>query len=93
MEILANELKGRGGMEPLIFASKFKGQGSVSQAYRNLFAARIRQSRLSRRFHRDLTSLIQRLLSERNHSYHARHSALERKALDSLNTIRNSEAL
>jgi hypothetical protein len=51
-EILVNELKDLGGMEPAIFAARFKGQGLVSQAYRDLLAARMRQSRLFRRFHR-----------------------------------------
>lgn len=74
MEILAEELKPLGGMEPLMLAARFKGSGSVSQAYRDLFAARIKQARMFRRFRRDDN----------------RFAALERKAAASLGTIRGS---
>lgn len=74
MELLADELKPLGGMEPLMLAARFKGSGRVSQAYRNLFAARIKQARMFRRFRRD----------------DSRFAALEGKALASLSTIREA---
>lgn len=80
MAILAQELKGLGGMEPAYFASRFKGCGSVSQAYRDLLAARVGQARLFRRLGRG---------GERgDQAYGDRFAALEAKARDSLDVIR-----
>jgi hypothetical protein len=92
MEILVNELKGLGGMEPVLFASRFKGQGALSQAYRNLLAARTRQSRIFRRFHRrESTSPVRGASGKGDPFYGERYIALERKASDSLIIIRNSD--
>ena len=83
-EILAEELKHHGGMPPLLFASRFAGQGRLSQAYRDLLAARIRQSRLFRRALRHLGGMVE------DRFYRGRYSALEAKAADSLQTIQNA---
>ena len=82
--ILAEDLKDLGGIQPLLFASRFAGQGPLTQAYRNLFAARIRQSRLFRRALRHLGGMVE------DRFYRGRYSALEAKAADSLQTIQNA---
>jgi hypothetical protein len=93
-EILANDLKGLGGIQPLIFAVRFQGHGAVSQAYRNLFAARAKQARIFRRVHhRDLTFPVHWPSGSEggDHFFGDRFAALERMAADSLSTIRNSD--
>jgi hypothetical protein len=84
IKILFDDVKELGGMEAALFASKFPGKGIVSQAYRNLLAARFRQSRLYRRRFNPASTRIG------DSFYHDRFAALDRKAADSLRIIRDS---
>jgi hypothetical protein len=84
LEILAEEVKPLGGMDAAMFAARFPGKGMVSQAYRNLLAARIRQTRLYRRRFNPASTRMG------DSFYHDRLAAWDRKAADSLRIIRDS---
>jgi len=83
IKTLFSDVKDLGGMDAAMFAARFPGKGTVSQAYRNLLAARIRQTRLFRRYHRHSTRVGESF-------YHDRFSDLDRKAAVSLRIICDS---
>ena len=90
IERVVEELKDLGGMEPAFFAAKFKGQGALSQAYRDLLATRIRQSRLLRPFERASMPPTQQSSSGGNSLCDNKLMALEAKALAALKIIRDA---